>query len=347
MKAKRIIIWALALLTVLSFIFTGCGQQPSTKETANTVKAVTWKVQTPWVPGDVTEENCAKPMFKSWEEASGGLLKIDEYPAGALCDPPGMPDAVGSRALDAAYALEVWAEKMPAGVGEVQLSLPYSWTAKEYYDIYYNTEYHKIVEDLWARFDCIALGPNPSGQNCFSTNFPINKLEDFAGKKVYCLGGPSMIIEAGGGSVVMIPETELYMALQMGTVNGMLYTLPELVSLKYGEVIKYVLMPSVGVCGGSYIVNKKSWEALPADLQVKMKQLVKDAVVPVGDFMLKKDAEALDTVAAQGVKVNTLSDTEVARWRTIAIKYWDEVAAKSPEAGQLVKIVKDYYAAKK
>ena len=201
-------------------------------------------------------------MFKAWEEASGGLLKIQEYPVGAIVIPPGLPDAVSSGALDAAYALEIWGQKLPAGVGDVQIGLPYSWTGKDMYDIYYNTDYHKVIEDMWAKFDCVALGPNPSGQICFQAKFPINKIEDMSKKTFYVLGGAEDIVAAGGGVPIQTTD-DLYLALKLGTIDGIVYSIPELTALKYGELIKYVVMPSIKVGGGSYIINKKSWNALP------------------------------------------------------------------------------------
>ena len=59
--------------------------------------------------------------------------------------------------------------------------------------------------------------------------------------------------------------------------------------------------------------------------------------------MLKLDNDA---IKESGVTVITLPDTEFQRWQKLGRAHWDKVATMSPEAAQLVKIIKDYYKVK-
>ena len=56
------------------------------------------------------------------------------------------------------------------------------------------------------------------------TNSPIRSAADVEGKKIHASGMRAKWMSALGASVVTLPGSELYMAMKLGTIDGITYT---------------------------------------------------------------------------------------------------------------------------
>ena len=73
---------------------------PATAQTPPT--PIRWKMQTAW-PLGVFPDDAAKLLVSTIEKTSGGRLKIDVSPAGAVVPPFEIQDAVNRGVLDAGH----------------------------------------------------------------------------------------------------------------------------------------------------------------------------------------------------------------------------------------------------
>jgi len=73
--------------------------------------------------------------------------------------------------------------------------------------------------------------------------------------------------------------SEVYSALQQGVVDGAENPMSILYTQKMHEVQKHLTVSDHGYLGYAVIVNKKFWEALPADLRTTLNKAMQDATV--------------------------------------------------------------------
>jgi TRAP-type C4-dicarboxylate transport system substrate-binding protein len=151
------------------------------------------------------------------------------------------------------------------------LSLPFFWDSVYEYEAFLNDpEMIKIDKETFGKQGLVKIAEIQSAttDGIFAKK-PIKTLEDFKGLKVRTAGViPTYALQLMGASPLTIATTEILEALQRGTVDaiqtsrgwGMGFGLP--------DVATHVSIWSVqSVFGGMLIVNKKKFDALPADLQ--------------------------------------------------------------------------------
>jgi TRAP-type C4-dicarboxylate transport system substrate-binding protein len=303
-----------------------------------------WKGQFQFSPGDLTTELIHKGVFEAIEKASSGQIQIEEYSADALVGSDEVFDAVAQGSIDIIpTSTGYWGGKLPAGVGDASF-LPLGWTSLEdYYDIVYNRGYFEILEKVYASRNIAYIGSlGGNVRLCLMTNSPVRKVEDIKGMKLRATGAFSQFVKDAGGSPAYIPPPELYMALKLGTIDGCFWSLPELEGMKMKEVVDYVIMPPfVSPPTSAFLVNMESWEALSPELQRAVKQAVKDSYFPLMEKMNQEELKALES--ASGVEVITLTDSEFARFREMALGTWDAIASQSPEAKEMINIIKEFH----
>jgi TRAP-type C4-dicarboxylate transport system substrate-binding protein len=82
------------------------------------------------------------------------------------------------------------------------------------------------------------------------------------------------------------------------------------------------------------------FDKLPADQQKAVKQAALNAMKRSFKQSETHDKEALEFAKQKKLKVITLSDAELARFRAKLLPLYDAMAKKSPEAAKLVAILK-------
>jgi TRAP-type C4-dicarboxylate transport system substrate-binding protein len=101
---------------------------------------------------------------------------------------------------------------------------------------------------------------------------PIQTLADFNGKKIRVFATPLQIepMKKLGASPVPMAFGEVIAALQNGTIDGMLAGMPVLTPMKFYDVAKAVTEIHPSIVTSIQVVNKKWFDALPADVQAAM-----------------------------------------------------------------------------
>jgi TRAP-type C4-dicarboxylate transport system substrate-binding protein len=115
-------------------------------------------------------------------------------------------------------------------------------------------------------------------------------------------------------------------------------------SMKFHEVCKNFLYPPLmPVNHLTVLVNKKSWDALPADLKAILEEgMIKAGLDMTAHQNWTGEQWGLNKMAEKGVKMNVLKGADLAKAEEVAYAIWDEEAKKSPESAELVKMVKSY-----
>jgi TRAP-type C4-dicarboxylate transport system substrate-binding protein len=146
------------------------------------------------------------------------------------------------------------------------------------------------------------------------------------------------ITEALGGAPISVSLADMYSALQRGTAEGMITQWTTFQPFKLAEVVNYHIDGNMGSAAGAFMVNKKRWDALPADA----KKIVdansgEGESRALGKFWDVVAAEGRDsTRALPGHKIDTLAPEVEARWNAVTRPLVDEWAQKTPGGAKVL-----------
>lgn len=306
-------------------------------------KVYTLKFQHSYPPSLAFYQKTGGGFIDLVERWSNGRIKFEVYDAGALASVGGMLEAVDDGILDVSLS---WGGFYGGDIPEadVEVGLPLAWqNSWEAYDAYYNRGLGEVIAEAYeSRFNVKHFPAIIDLQYGISTRQEINSLDDLKGMKIRAVGLFGKIVEELGGSATVVPGAEIYTALQLGTVDGLVYSAEANAATGLQEFLKTtILEPNMNSGAGHFLFNKDSWDALPADLQ----QVISDAA-RYGNMAHAAEYAAVEAVGvgkleAAGVKMLSLSEEDQARLKAIVLAQWDEIAARSELAAKAVEIVKE------
>lgn len=106
------------------------------------------------------------------------------------------------------------------------------------------------------------------------SKFELTRPEDLKGKKVRVYSAAlSDFIGALGGEPVNMPVSELYTAMERGTVDAAITGPDQIEGQRLHEVCKFAADLSLGNSTGYCVVSRKSWERLPADMRKTLEEI--------------------------------------------------------------------------
>jgi TRAP-type C4-dicarboxylate transport system substrate-binding protein len=124
-----------------------------------------------------------------------------------------------------------------------------------------------------------------SGPLTFDMRTPVRALADLRGKKVRVLASPFQTEQVArvGGTGVPMTLGEVLPALQQGTLDGALSSVPVFTAMQYYDAAKYMVETNHGYITSTAFLSKRWFEAQPAELQavvLKTSDQVNDEVIP-------------------------------------------------------------------
>lgn len=265
-----------------------------------------------------TPKGKAADYFKKLaEKRTGGRIKVEVYPNSQL-----YKDKEEMEALQLG-AVQMLAPSMAKfgqlGVKEFELfDLPFIFD--NYQEVHRVTQ-GPIGAKLLAKLEpkgIHGLAYWDNGFKVMSANKPLKAPEDFKGQRLRIQS--SLVLDAQMRSMGANPHvmgfSEVYRALQTGTVDGTENPPSNLYTQKMHEVQKFVTLSRHGYLGYVVIVNKKFWNGLPADIRTILEGAMKDAARYANDIARKDNDSALSAVKKSGTsEFITLSPQERALWK--------------------------------
>ncbi len=141
-----------------------------------------------------------------------------------------------------------------------------------------------------------------NGFKSFTANSPLKMPADYKGKKFRIQS--SKVLEEQMRAVGAIPQvmafSEVYQALQTGVVDGSENTISNIYTQKMHEVQKHLSLTNHGYIGYAVIVNRKFWDALPADMRGQLEHAMKEAAVYANQMAQDENDQTLVGVRKSG-----------------------------------------------
>jgi C4-dicarboxylate-binding protein DctP len=150
----------------------------------------------------------------------------------------------------------------------------------------------------------------------FTSKKDVSALDDLKGLKIriYPSAALENTLKRFGANPTVVPGSEVYLALQNGTVDGAVTTPSFAQSLKLTDTLKYMI--KVPLVLGGYIValNKEYFDKLPADLRANVLAAAAAATAFNQKAIREEVAASEDAMKKAGVKIIEVSAAERAKF---------------------------------
>jgi len=159
--------------------------------------------------------------------------------------------------------------------------------------------------------------------------------DDLNGLKMRCSGDGGAVLSRMGVGSVFMPLGEIFESMQRGVIDAYECSSPRFDwEMGLNEVGKYVYLSPVRAPTEVYflIVKRSKFEALPDDLKVIIEDCGRSEAVRYHTMLTSGDAEALQKFRDYGNIVQKLPSSIEEAFVKEADVYLDELAAKYPEA---------------
>ena len=345
------IILALVAALVLVIALWATGQAGESKSVtagpALEVGQYQWKLVTTWpknFPGlGAGPENFARYV----DEMSAGRLKIHVYGAGEIVPPFEIFDAVSQGVADAGHgAAYYWKGKIPSSV--FFTAIPFGMNAQEMNGWLHYGGGLELWREAYAPFNIIPFAGGSSGvQMAGWFNREVNSVADLQGLKMRIPGLAGDVFAEAGGTAVRIPGGELYTSLQTGVIDAAEWVGPYN-DLAFGlhEVARYYYYPGWHEPGSmlEFIINRNSFEALPADLQAIVTYAARAVNQDMLDEFTARNNTALEDLENNhGVQLRRLPDDVLLALYRGSEKVMQQLVAEDPMAAKVYESYQKFY----
>ncbi|WP_108662329.1 TRAP transporter substrate-binding protein [Acuticoccus kandeliae] len=290
--------------------------------------ATVLKVQSAWTASNIFQE-MAQQYAERVEAMSGGRLRIDLLPAGAVVQAFQLQDAVADGVLDGGHHVTAyWYGKNKAaslfGTGPVfgtdaaqMLAWIHFGGGKELY--------RELIEDILGLdlvgFFAMPMPTQPLGW--FKKQ--ITSLEDMQGLKYRTVGLATDIMNGIGMSVTQLPGGEIVPALERGVIEAFEFNNPT-ADKQFGaqDVSKYYMLASYHQAAEFFeiIFNKSLFDSLSGEQQAILEYAAEAA--STANYGLAMDRYSADLASLRdesGVNIyrtpNSIMDAQLDSWDTV------------------------------
>lgn len=282
MKNKKYMIIFFMFVVLVGIAMAACSQQATENKDERMLQKFEWKMASSWPKGTYLQW-VADLFAEMVGEMSGGRLVVRSFPDGALMGALEVFDGVNSGAIDAANGSAIfWIGKEPAS--PLFAALPMGFEAVPFLTWIYEGGGLELWQEMYAKYNfgyVAPLGILPPEDFAWAHK-PLRTLEDFKRLKFRTVGFWGEILTELGASVVTLPGSEVYPALQRKVLDAGEFSLPNIdYDLGFHEIVKYLHVPGIHQPSSilELIVNKSSWNALPSDLQAIIKYAAQAATL--------------------------------------------------------------------
>lgn len=170
-----------------------------------------------------------------------------------------------------------------------------------------------LMETIESR-DLVGLAWGVNGfRQVTNSKVPVRTPADLKDMKIRVPGIPMYLslFEAMGASPTTMSFSEVFTALQTGTVDGQENPLSLIYSSRFYDVQKHVTMWNYSYDAIVFATGKGFWEGLSAEDQDMFRQAAREAMDHERQVVKQEDAEIPAKLAEAGVEIVELSDDEL------------------------------------
>jgi TRAP-type transport system periplasmic protein len=250
------------------------------------------------------------------EQKSGGKLKVNVFPGGALGSDQANVSALQGGTLEMA--------SMNSGifgslVKDFEIyDFPFLFGNPKEADAVVDSEFGKALHKKLEDKGIVGLAYYELGfRELTNSKRPVTKVEDIAGLKLRVIPNPINIdwVTALGANPTPLPFPELYAALEQHAVDGQENPVATIQGAKLFEVQKYLTLTNHQYNPQSVVISKKFWDSLAEG----DRKIIQDAANESAKYQREQSRSAaagiLENLKKNGMQVSELPAAEMAKLR--------------------------------
>ena len=299
-----------------------------------------------WGPNFPIFGDATKNMAAMAEKMSNGRLKITIDSANKHKAPLGVFDMVKAGQYDIGHSASYyWKGKVPNTL--YFTTMPFGMIAPEQYAWFYHGGGMELMEKVYAPHNLLSFpGGNTGNQMGGWFQKKIDSLDDLQGLKMRIPGFAGEVLAKLGAKPTNIPSGELYTALERGTIDALEWVGPSLdLRMGFHKIAPYYYTgwhePATEL---QFLVNKRSWDRLPEDLQEILRVAMRTAAYDMYIHSTHESARNWADMrqAFPDIKVRQFPDDVMAALRRANDTLLAEKAAGDGLAKQILESQKAY-----
>ncbi len=287
-----------------------------------------------------------KPSIDAFNKAANGEMEIELYYADQLVPTGELFRAMQRGTIDAVQSDD---DSIAAPVDVSVFGGYFPFASRYSLDVpalFNHWGLKEIWEEAYGEVEGVKWLSAGAWDPChFATKDPIRSLADLKGKRVFTFPTAGKFLTRFGVVPVTLPWEDIEVAMQTGELDGIAWSgITEDYTVGWADVTNYFLTNNIsGAWAGSYFANEERWNELPDHLKTLFNLCMDSSHYYrqhwywAGEAKLRTQGEKLE--------LTSIPDEEWATVEDEALKFWDEIAAKSERNARVVKILKEYNAA--
>ena len=302
--------------------------------------AETWPTNFP-IFGDAP-----KNMAALADRMSNGRLKITIDSKNKHKAPLAVFDMVRAGQYDMGHSASYyWKGKVPNTL--YFTTMPFGLTAPEQYGWFYYGGGQELMDEGYGEFGVLSFpGGNTGNQMGGWFQKEINSVEDLQGLKMRIPGFAGEVLAKLGAKPTNIPAGELYTALERRTIDALEWVGPSLdLRMGFHQIAPFYYTgwhePATEL---QFMINKKSYDKLPADLQQILKTAMRTAAYDMYIQSYHMSGVNWDSMKKEfpNIQVKSFPADVIAAMRKANAELLAEKAAADPLAKRILDSQTDY-----
>ena len=340
MKIQRLFTRGLMVALISAFLVVG-SSLPAFSKTYR------WQPSS-WLPSGISWDSIAY-MSDYVKRMSNGRIVMKPSAPGAIVPVAEQLDAVGMGVMQATF---IWPGYFPGQMpvafthGDC-MAAPKTIAEMRYlYEQYEDGRIMKLLRQEYAKHGVHLVGNVYwTLDNLIISKKPINGIKDIKGLKFRSSELIALQLAKLGAGTIWTPANEIYTMLSTGGVDAITFShAADMVDMGFHEVTKYWLKypTAVGPATDAFIVNLKTWNALPDDLKA-----ILEAACEIGSARNKFEAEltiqkAWDLVEKKGIEIVEWSEEDANKLSGLASEVVPEKYFKDAAFKEIFEITKKW-----
>lgn len=189
-------------------------------------------------------------------------------------------------------------------------------------------KFQKDIEPEYAKAGIVMLGFGDQGFRVLSSNKAINKIEDFEGIKLRTMENKYHVQywQSLGANPTPLPFSELYLALQQGTVTGQENPYEVIVATNLYEVQKYVIDTNHLFHTITIIMSKNIYDQLTPEEQKLVRDAAREVITWGREQADKRHADRVAILKKNNVQIIELSEKLLGEMQAKSKPVYDNIS---------------------
>ena len=189
-------------------------------------------------------------------------------------------------------------------------------------------KFQKNIEPEYAKAGIVMLGFGDQGFRVLSSNKAINKIEDFKGLKLRTMENKYHVQywQSLGANPTPLPFSELYLALQQGTVTGQENPYEVIVATKLYEVQKYVIDTNHLFHTITIIMSKNIYDQLTPEEQKLVRDAAREVITWGREQADKRHADRVAILKKNNVQIIKLDEKLLGEMQAKSKPVYDNIS---------------------